>query len=74
MTRQEHLDWCKNRALEYVERGELENAFTSFTSDLSKDESTLGALEFQKELGFKLLLNGHLDTPEKMREWIVGFN
>jgi len=28
MTREDHLQWCKKRALEYVDKGELANAFS----------------------------------------------
>lgn len=31
-----HLDWCKKRALEYWDRGDLANAVTSMASDLEK--------------------------------------
>jgi hypothetical protein len=36
MTRKEHLDWCKQRPLEVVERGDLQGALArakSITSD-----------------------------------------
>jgi hypothetical protein len=29
-SRSEHLQWCKDRALEYLERGDVTNAFASF--------------------------------------------
>jgi hypothetical protein len=38
----EHMAWCKQRSLEYVNSGELENALASFVSDLGKHESTAG--------------------------------
>jgi hypothetical protein len=34
MTRAEHLNWCKQRALEYVATGDLSQAVASMTSDL----------------------------------------
>ena len=40
MTRQEHLDWCKQRALEYVDGGDLTNAYASMVSDLGKHPET----------------------------------
>ena len=40
MTRAEHIDWTKARALEYLDRGEAANAVSSFTSDLNKSEET----------------------------------
>jgi hypothetical protein len=72
MTRSEYVEWCKARALPYVEVGDLNGAFASMASDLkarpeTKQHPAIG-------LGFKLLLNGHLDTPEKMRRFIRGFN
>jgi hypothetical protein len=71
-SRQEHLQWCKDRALAYVDAGETKEAFTSMASDLLKHPDTAdhpGIL-----LGSQLLIAGHLDTPHKMREFIVGFN
>ena len=72
MTRAEHLEWCKRRALEYVEAGELPQAFTSMGSDLSKHPETANHSAIQ--LGAMLLFGGHLDTAEKMRKFILGFN
>jgi len=72
MTRQEHLDWCKKRALEYVDAGDQRQAFASMASDLGKHPDTAGHTAIQ--LGMMLLMGGHLDTPEKMREFINGFN
>lgn len=73
MNRQEHLEWCKTRALEYVDSGDYENAFASMISDLDKHEETKGHLA--TEMGMSLLLlGGHLSTEREMREFIVGFN
>lgn len=72
MTRAEHLAWSKQRALEYVERGDVSNAFTSMISDLGKHEETRNHPAI--ELGTKLFLSGHLHTPTGMREFIQGFN
>ena len=71
-TRAEHLEWCKARALEYVDAGNNEEAFTSMASDMrkhpeTKDHAAIG-------LGLQLLLGGHLEGPVKMREFINGFN
>jgi len=41
-TRQEHLMFCKKRALECVEAGDLSEAFASMASDLSKHPETEG--------------------------------
>ena len=72
MTRSEHLEWCKKRALEYVDRGDLNNAFTSIASDLRKhpETETHGGII----LGMMMLMGDQLSTPEKMRKFIEGFN
>lgn len=67
-----HLAWCKERALEYVDRGELTDAFASMCSDMGKDDSTREHPALA--LGAMLMVGGHLDTPHRMREWIEGFN
>ncbi len=71
-TRSEHINWCKQRALEYVAINDLPNAFSSMASDLGKHDETEGHLGVQ--LGLMLMMNGHLSTKEKMREFINGFN
>lgn len=71
-TRAEHLKWCKTRALELVDLGELIQAYTSMMSDMRKHPST--ADHAGLDLGMSLLLNGHLATPKQMREFIEGFN
>ena len=70
MGRAEHVAWCKQRALAYVDQGDLNNAFASLNSDLRKHPETEGHAAI--ELGMMLLIAGHLDTPAKMREWIDG--
>lgn len=71
-TRQEHLAWCKERALEYVSQGDLTGAFTSMASDLSKHPETENHPAIT--VGMMLVMNNHLSTPQKMREFIEGFN
>lgn len=71
-TRDEHLVWCKRRALEYVDAGDLSQAFASMGSDLRKHPETnehSGML-----LGTMLLMNGRLSTPGEMRSFINGFH
>jgi hypothetical protein len=36
MTRDERLEWCKARAREYLQRGELGNAVASIISDMNQ--------------------------------------
>lgn len=71
MTRDEHLQWCKDRALEYVKDGDLEQAVTSMMSDLSKHS------DFRGPTYSMLLMVGMMDIPkgpEAVRRWINGFN
>jgi hypothetical protein len=70
--RAEHLKWCKDRALEYVDRGDIANAFTSFTSDMNKHPQTANNVAL--EMGAMLMFSGNLSTERQMREWINGFN
>jgi hypothetical protein len=75
MTRSQHLAWSKQRALEYVERGELANAIASMISDLGKHPETA-----------KSVLAGAIIAPLEstdagdsrhvyaVRKWIEGFN
>jgi hypothetical protein len=68
MTRQEHLDWAKQRALEYVERGDIPQAITSIGSDLEKHPETRGHKGTQ--LGVMLLMAGSLQTIEDAKRFI----
>lgn len=72
MTRTEHLEWCKQRALAYLDAGKIDLAMSSMLSDMSKhpENATNAALQ----LMFQLRMGGHLDTAEKMRKFILGFN
>lgn len=72
MTRDEHLAWCKQRALAYCDIGEVNQAFASMASDLGKHPDT--ANHSGAQLGMMMLMGGHLSTPQKMREFIEGFN
>lgn len=72
MTREEHLEWCKKRALEYCDNGDLAQAFASMESDLSKHEETRNHIGIK--LGIDLLMIGDLNTQEKMQKFIKGFN
>jgi hypothetical protein len=72
MTREEHLDWCKQRAREYVDRGDLSNAYASMASDLGKHPETEGHQAIQ--LGMMLMMGGHLSSAAEMRKFIDGFN
>jgi hypothetical protein len=71
MTRDEHLAWCKKRALEYLDEGDLVNAVASMGSDLSKHpESRTFANEYLLMLAMTYVAEG--DTAG-VRRWIEGF-
>lgn len=72
MTRKQHLEWAKQRALEYCDQGQTLDAFKSFMSDMSKHDETRNHIALK--LMTELMANGNLNTPEKMREQIAGFN
>lgn len=72
MNREDHMAWCKQRALEYVERGDLQNAYASMTGDLNKHEETRNHPAIA--LGLQLMMIGDLGTSDKMRKFIEGFN
>ena len=72
MTRTEHLEWCKKRALEYVDAGDNRNAATSMMSDLRKHDETSNHVGIS--LGIALMMEGHLSSSAAMRKFIDGFN
>ncbi len=72
MTRDEHLAWCKKRALEYCDQGDVTNAFASFASDMNKHPETENHPFL--EIGLQLMMIGELSSTAKMREFINGFN
>lgn len=69
MTRQEHLDWAKKRAYEYLEQGDITNAYASFYSDVDKHPD-LKYDDFLKGIG----LLAHSQTVDAARRYIEGFN
>ena len=71
-SRDEHLTWCKERALEFVDNNDLAQAFASMGSDLNKHSATKDHPGIQ--LGMGLLMIGDLGTADKMRKFINGFN
>jgi hypothetical protein len=72
MSQDEHLEWAKKRALEYLDAGDTKNAFTSMMSDLSKHPDLKNHGGIQIGVGF-MLLPGWINNPQEIRRWIVGF-
>ena len=71
-SRGEHLAWCKQRALEYADRGDIEQAFSSMASDLGKHAETANHIGIH--LGAMMLFAGHIKTAADIRKFIEGFN
>ena len=73
MTRDEHLAWCKERAIREMEfTGDPKQGVVSMLSDLRKHPET--AHHSGAQLGAMLLAGGHLDTDHAVRDFIKGFN
>lgn len=68
MTREEHLEWCKKRAREYLDEGDSMQAVTSMLSDLSKHEET-------RRIGKNLGMLGMFacTSMREARRFIEGF-
>lgn len=71
--RAEHLAWCKQRALEYVDAGDLSQALASMMSDMRKHPET-----DTPEVATLLTLEGTrcvgANDTAAMRRLIEGFN
>lgn len=70
-TRDEHLAWCKSRALELLDRGDPPGAIASMISDLGKWERPLYDAHLLKFLAADGLL--FRKTADQVRTWIEGF-
>ena len=73
MTREEHMQWCKERALEYLKNhGDASGAMVSMMSNLRKHPETENHIGIQ--LGMMEMMAGRLSTPDEVRRFIGGFN
>jgi hypothetical protein len=76
MDRAEHLQWCKDRAIELLDLGEYANSIASMVLDLRKHPDTQNHPALKEtiriliahQIGYRPL------TENKIREWIEGFN
>jgi len=69
MTRAEHMKWCKMRALEYVDAGQLDNAISSMLSDFTKHPETKPLVSDFGAMGLVAMRSG----DKAVREFITGF-
>lgn len=70
-TRDEHLAWCKERAIEILAGGDQAGAVASMISDLGKWEEPLYGPETMRTLAAAGML--FCQTPQQVRHWIEGF-
>ena len=61
MNRSEHLQWCKERALAYVDEGSNQDAMTSMISDLGKHSGTESSAQIGFSLGMIAMKSGSAD-------------
>jgi hypothetical protein len=73
MNRAEHVRWCKQRALEYVDTGDLVNALASFTSDMGKHPDTQADPTITTLLAMEGSRCVMQDDRRGMRKLIEGF-
>lgn len=69
-SRDEHLEDCKRRALEYLDAGDVQNAIASMLSDLNKHEDTKNYNKFLGSLGLTIAASGDI---QQARRFIEGF-
>jgi hypothetical protein len=74
MDRAEHLQWAKDRALDYADKGDTGNAIASLRSDLGKHPETAASCEIIDGLMMPLAMIGNFDRPGELRKFIEGFN
>lgn len=72
MTERNHMERCKERALEILKSGDIPGAYASIVSDLRNDPSTENHPAIM--LGMELMMGGHLSEPEQMEKFINDFN
>lgn len=75
MTRAEHLAWCKERALMYLDLvpPRPDEAFASFLSDMRKHPQLENHVGLTLGAGL-LFVDNWVRTVSEVRKWIEGFN
>lgn len=69
-TREQHMVWCKERALEYLDKGDVQNAVASMMSDLEKHPDTAVKSPALAMLGIMAAQGSEAEA----RRYIEGFN
>ena len=73
-TRAEHVQFCKDTAMKYVERGELLEAVTAMMSDMDKHPETSGSKGSLAMLGMLAAMQAQRGDREGVVRFIQGFN
>ena len=71
ISREDHIRWCKDRALEYVKLGDLDNAIASMQSDLTKHPETNTPEVIKRALDIELIYA--ISRHRRVVTWIHGF-
>jgi len=69
-TRDEHLAWAKQRALEYLDRRDVQNAVTSIMSDLGKHSELRRSADAAGAFAIAVMMRG---SVQDARRFIEGF-
>jgi hypothetical protein len=70
MERAEYVQWCKDRALRYLTKGDITEAVTSMMSDMDKRDDTKVS-QVLVALGMLAIINR---DEQEARRFIVGFH
>jgi hypothetical protein len=68
------LDWCKARALAYVDEGDLASAVASMGSDIQQHPETKMSDRALSVLVMVAMLHVEAGDPNEVRHWINGFH
>lgn len=71
MNRSDHLQWCKDRANQYLDVGNIQEGVASMLSDLSKHVETEAVGCTLAPMGMMAMMSGNLDEAKR---FVNGFN
>jgi hypothetical protein len=73
ISKQEHMQWCKDRALAYYDRGEKDSAIASFLSDVGTHPGTEHITNNGSMFMAKLCLQDGLGSRDQFAKAMKGF-
>lgn len=71
-SRADHLEWCKKRAREYLDRGDAPQALASILSDIGKHSETADLLRNPAILALAGFAQQNCNV-EEVRRFVDGF-